>query len=685
MTMKNLNEALAVERDRLFVGREAELHWMQNWLTQQDAPSEVLFLSGMGGIGKSALMLQFLDMAQNEHIGSIWLDGRICSETPAGFINSLRAFVVQRPLGDALSHSSIQNMISAMSGKKTLLCIDNYESIHKIEGWLRGVFLPQLSETGLLVVLAARQNLAPDWQNDLAWRGRVRQMHLAPLSRQEALHFYLKRGLDNRTEIEQLTSDTQGLPLAMALSAESLQLTKLASGASTWPISMRVSAQLLREVATSDLKETLDILCIVPQATPELLGRLSGTPLTTLNLLQLSQISFVRPTMGGFALHDVARTYLIEDFLHRDPTRYQSLRQHVIEEVVKALKAARGEEKKRLASVLLSTCRDVFELNSVSIISTNPDFLEMDLFRSTDLPHLHQIMTEEAEYSISPEEEHMLLDALAEMFPESIHVFRSAEGVPLAYTAGVLLYKDTIAFLEPFIPGVLKAVFPSEIKRMQQLQVEEADTYYQLLTGVTLRKSDYSFYELVGVIVTDMITHNSAGLRFVIVTAYQQTNELLRNLGFRTRPLPGMPKEHPLSGAAIHHQDWRGSDFGDHILVMLNASSGNGEFTGNSDLTERDIKAALPLVGNPTALGQSELARKLSCNGSDLQEKLRTILFRDPSYPLNKRKHELLRLYCDMPFLTAEVASERLHMSRATYYRSRSEAMSDLKEILIRS
>jgi hypothetical protein len=96
---------------------------MLNWLTQKAAPTEVLFISGMGGIGKSALMLQFLNMAQDENVLCIWLDGRVCTETPAGFLESLHA-----------SLPNIPDIVSDMSRQRTLLCIDNYDYLHKIEG-----------------------------------------------------------------------------------------------------------------------------------------------------------------------------------------------------------------------------------------------------------------------------------------------------------------------------------------------------------------------------------------------------------------------------------------------------------------------------------------------------------------------------------------------------------------------
>lgn len=682
--MGKLSEALSVERTRLFVGRGIELRFIHNWLTVQDAPTEVLFISGMGGVGKSALMLQFLNMAQLEGISSIWLDGQVCTDTPAGFLESLNAFLIHHPVVKASRNLSIQDILAEMARRKLLLCIDNYEYIHKIEAWLREVFLPGLSASGLLVVLASRQDLAFNWKNDLAWQNRIKHIRLAPLTREEARHYFTLRGFAKESEMERLISNSQGLPLAMALFVEHLRFPKPESAAAALPISMRVSAEMLREVASSELKEVLDLLCILPYADPKWLGRLLGTPLTVMDLGRLTQFSFIRTTVGGLALHDVARNFLIEDFLGREPERFQALRIKIMEGLTNELKQSVGQEKNRIASVLLLTCRDLFRLNSISIFSANMDFMQMQPFRNSDLPHLHQIITEDIAYSISAEIDPALLDALAEQFPENIHVFRSAEGVPLTYTAGVLLYKETISLLERFIPGVIDDVFPKEIKHMRHLPLEKADTYYQLLTGVSTRKSDYSFYELVGTIVSESTIHYTAGLRHVVVTTYEQTNELLRNLGFRTRPLPGRTREHPLYGASIHDRDMRGSDVGDFLLSLVKAPLGE-EITDKSyELTEKEILTALTLIGNPSALEQTDLARKLSRSGLQLQQKLQSIFSDRPPYPFTKREQDLLKILVKAPLLTAEMAAQRLHFSRATYYRARREAIQHLKDILSR-
>lgn len=682
--MGKLGAALSVERARLFVGRDKELRFMQKWINQHDAPTEVVFISGMGGIGKSALMLQFLNMAQQENVVSIWLDGRVCTDTPGGFLESLNAFLIHHPSVKTSPSQSIQDIIAEMAQRKLLLCIDNYDYIHKIEGWLKEVFLPGLSANGLLVVLASRQDLSFNWKNDPAWQNRIRRIRLDPLTQKEAQHYFSLRGLEQEGAMERLINDSQGLPLAMALFVEHQQFPKQGNAASDLPISLRVSAEMLREVATYELKEVLDLLCILPYADSKWLGQLLETPLTVVDLDRLTQFSFIRPSTGGLALHDVARNFLIEDFQQREPVRFQTLRRRVMEGLRNELMQAVGQEKKRIASVMLTACRDLFYLESMSIFSANMDSMHMQPFRNSDLPHLHRIITEDLTYSISSEIDHALLDALAEQFPESIHVFRSAEeGIPLTFTAGFLLYKETISLLERFLPGVLDDIFPKEIKHMRYWPLEKADTYYQLLTGVSSRKSNYSFYELVGTIVSDLIIHYTAALRFVIVTTYEQTNELLLNLGFQMRPLAGTNREHPLFGSFIYERDLRESDIGDFLIELIKAPSDRVKADHFYALTEKEIITALTLIGNPAALDQTDLARKLSCSGPELQQKLQHILSDPPPYPLTERDQALLKVLAKFPRLTAEMAAERLHISRATYYRSRREAILNLKVIMM--
>jgi len=688
--MRILSEALSVERARLFVGREDELDCMRDWIAGEGVPTEVLFLSGMGGMGKSALMLRFLDMAQTEGIFAIWLDGRISADTPAGFMESLNAFLIHKPLANASPNGSYRDLAAELNRRKTLLCIDNYESIHRIEGWLKEAFLPGLSSTDLLVVLASRQDLSSAWQNDLAWQSRIRHIRLGPLSRKESQRFLQLRGVEAESDRERLIGDSQGLPLAMALFAEHWGSPASETAAIALPVSLRVSAEMLREAVSPELTEALDLLCVLPHASPKQLERLLASPLNGENLQKLVRLSFVRPTAGGLALHDVARGFLVEDFKHRAPDRYETLRRQVIGELAKELREAAGQEKKRIAAVMLSACRDVFRLDSNSIFPSDPEGLQMQPFQPGDLPHLHRIIAEETEYTFSEETAHSLLDALSERYPENLHVVRSGDGIPIGFSSFVLLHKETLSWLERFLPGMLSDVFPEELGPMRRLSREQASTFFQLLSGVSSRIRDNHYYEMVGSfvgkVVLDMVMSNVEGTRFVVVTSHDQMNDLFRNLGLQSRPFPETAKKPPLSGASVYEYDLRRLDFGEHLLEVVRTLAHRGPVRQSPEieLSEKEIVAALARIDDPYALDRSELARRLSCDGPALHRLLEGVFSDRPPFPITKRNQAVLQLLSEAPLLSAELAAERLHISRATYYRARSAALSGLKEVLLR-
>lgn len=685
--MQKLGDILDVERNRLFVGREPELRLVKNWLKSVQAPTEVLFLSGMGGMGKSALMLQFISIARQEGATTIWLDGRACTNSPASFMEALHDVFMSRQQSHHEASSPFHSLVTTIETKKTVLCIDNYDSIQRIDGWLREVFLPSLPATGLLVVLGARQDLSTAWSSDLAWHSRISSIHLGALSREEALYYLRQGGWHDSNEMDQLISHSRGLPLALALFVDRLRHPEAQSRPFAWPVSMQICAEMLRDAASEEFKDVIDILCIVPHATSEWLGRFLGAPLHLLDLQRICQLSFIRPTASGIALHDVARAFLALEFQRREPVRYQALWRRIIEELAIELKQAANQEKARIASVMLSTCQDVYQLHSIPLLSAKLDSLCMEPFRPLDLPHLHQMMKEEAQYSFSAEIDHVIMDVLSERFPEGIRVYRNPEGKPLAFTAGLLLYKETVSLIERLFPGLLDVVFPKEIKRLQRMSLEEADTYYHLRASASPHDYSYSYHELIGVIMKELITHHSVGMRFVIVTAYEETNEVLRKAGYRTRGLPDRIREQVLQGAeaVIHEQDWRGINFVDQILDLIHFAPESSENRSpNFELTEKEVKTAIALINDMEALAQTSLAGKLSCSGYQLQQQLRRIFLDPPPFPLNSNNLDLLKLYAESPQLTVEMAAAQLHMSRATYYRLRKETLLNLKDVLTR-
>jgi hypothetical protein len=679
--MEKLGETLALERSRLFVGRDAEIAAAQQWIQNKDAPTEVVFISGIGGVGKSSLMMRIIDMTAQANQLTIWMDGLVCPETPAGFLEALFDNVKQS-FGDLMYQTySNQGIIQEIFKGKTLLCIDNYDSIQMIDSWLREIFLPQLPATGLMVLLVSRKNLSESWLHDLAWRGRVKHITLLPFTKQEMMLYLVRNGIAESVDTERLFSETLGLPLALAITSEKLNLV----GSQVWPLSLRINAELMREVTAPELLEALDLLCILPQATPEWLGRLLRTPLDADKLLQLSRISFVRPTSDGFALHDVARYYLKEDMMRREPERVQSLRNRIVMELVKDIKTSDTYQRRKLTTILLSTCRDAFQMNAVAIIPQDIEQMQMEAFQPDDLPHLMRILLDQSNIAVSVEKDLIVLQHLAEHFPECIRVYRSEQSIPLAFYSGFYLYRETTAFHESFFPGILEQAYPSEIEEMRTQTVAQANTYYHFLAGISERDSDHSPWKLMGIITADWLILYSAGLRLVMINTYEGLNGLLFQLGFRMRPLTGLPEDHPFCHATVRELDWRGLDVGDRIVELFDIKGSNRTTQLSINIPDKAIKSALPLAGDPVRLEQTELAKILGFNGVKLHDTIQKLLWGELIFPLDERMQQVLRLMSEIANLPAEIAAERLHVSRATYFRTRAGAFRVFKELMLLS
>jgi hypothetical protein len=680
----NLKEALFIERNRLFVGREKEIQHISAWMMQPQAASEVIFVSGMGGIGKSALLLQFLSMAQDKEIHSIWMDGSACKESPNGFVESLHDIIFLGNRTAVPPQKPMQEIIEAISGQRTLLCIDNYDPINRIEGWLREVFLPEFPAVGFLMVLAGRQKLSLEWQNDMAWRGRLKPMRLEPLSPNHVFKYFSNLGLDNREEIESLVQDTHGHPLAMALVADNMNRAEPLSKTGNWPVSRLVSAQLLREVVTPDLHQVLDVLSILPHTNQEILNRLLPSPLTADQFYRLTQLSFIRPTLDGFALHDVARAYLFEDFSKREPQRFDSIRRRIINDARIALKSADAHEKNRIAASLLSICKDALPQQSFSV---NPAAVTFDNFQKADLPQLHRLLNEEhVQKAISLESEdkaHELLDELALRFPESIRLCRSDSGVPLMFHAGLLLYRDTFHFLGTYIPNVLEACFPIEAERISQLLHEEADTYFHFLGGVEHHDETYTADHLYKFMFNDGFSRIvSMGIRFALTTNWENLKLRFLSLGFDIRSLHNLPLNHPAQGDQFLELDLRTRDFGEWVSSFLEPLTGKSS-TAEVHITPDDIKTAFHVIEDIKALENTVVARWLTYSGVELQGILRKyITSNPPPAPLTQRSQHILQSLGAHPAMNADESADLLHISRATYYRHLHDSLHKTLQLL---
>ncbi|WP_217145741.1 AAA family ATPase [Streptomyces sp. AC627_RSS907] len=303
-------------RDRLFVGREAELGLLREALAGgPDAPS-VLYVHGPGGIGKSSLVRQYAKEAAAAGRAVVHVDGRVALAAPQAFEKAAE---------------------TAARTARALLLIDTFEYCQSLETWLRDEFLPGLP-ADVLVVVAGRH--APDvrWSADPGWAGVLKVVALDDLSPDEAETFLERRGIDPARR-GALLAFAAGHPLALVLAAHASAELDLPSS-QQWEPSPEVVAPLLRDIlgelpghrhrlalevcAQAHVTSEALLRAMVGDDAPELFAWMRGQP-------------FIDHCAEGVHPHDVVREALAADLRWRDPERfdqlYRRLHRHLLEQV----------------------------------------------------------------------------------------------------------------------------------------------------------------------------------------------------------------------------------------------------------------------------------------------------------------------------------------------------------------
>jgi len=292
--MTSLGQTVRELRRRSFTGRDEEVAAFRDAL---GAPG-VLFVHGVGGVGKSALLDAFADIATENGFDPIRVDARHLA---------LGRGALPAPAGDALA----------------VLLIDTYELLEPIDDWIRERYVPSLPAS-CLVVIAGRRGPGPRWRADPAWRELTRVVALGNLSPQEGLAYLTAQDVPEEMH-DRLLKISRGHPLTLSLLVDAVHRGSAPRTLSDLPGGVgALLAQMLDEVPSTRHRMALEVCALLLVTTEDLLRSMAGGNAGELFAWLRTQV-FIEESPYGLYPHDVVRDAITADLRWRDPSRYADL------------------------------------------------------------------------------------------------------------------------------------------------------------------------------------------------------------------------------------------------------------------------------------------------------------------------------------------------------------------------
>jgi DNA-binding winged helix-turn-helix (wHTH) protein len=313
--MRDLLAERAVEG---LVGRSGELAVLLRML-EEDGP-RIVYVHGIGGIGKSALLAAFAARARALGTVVIALDGREFEPSERGFLGAIGA-----ALGDdAPTLESISERLT--SGGRVAILIDTVERLQLLDTWLRRAFVPTLGEQVRLVV-AGREPPVSAWRTTPGLGPIFRTLSLDSLREAASIELLTQYGVSEE-KARSVNDFALGHPLSLVLAASTLaERPDLDLSADAAP---RVVAELTRlflsDIDDPTTRRVLEAACLVRRATVSLLGAMLPDVVPQDAFERLRALPFIEAGAEGLIVHETVQHAVAAELRAADPARSLALR-----------------------------------------------------------------------------------------------------------------------------------------------------------------------------------------------------------------------------------------------------------------------------------------------------------------------------------------------------------------------
>lgn len=345
-----VTERIRAARRRRFVGRDEERALFQSVLATVELPFQVLYVYGPGGVGKTTLLREFTQLAEQARVPAVYVDARNFDPAPQSFLHAL---------GWKDAHP--------ISSPRSVILVDTYEILAPLDAWVREIFLPQL-DADTLLVLAGRNAPASPWRSDPGLQSVLRVLPLRNLSPNESRDYLLKCEVPT-DQHDAVLDFTHGHPLALSLVADVFaQRREFHFQPEAAPDVIKTLLEQFAQKAPGPAHRAALEACVLVRFTTEsLMAELLAMPAPATPSAEqgahelfdwLRGLSFIQAGPQGIFPHDLAREAMAADIRWRNPDWYRELHKRARNYYVSHLQQTRGSEQQRVLTDYIFLHRD---------------------------------------------------------------------------------------------------------------------------------------------------------------------------------------------------------------------------------------------------------------------------------------------------------------------------------------
>jgi hypothetical protein len=460
---------------------------------------QLLHIFGPGGVGKTTLINEFIDLCEEAGVTAIHLDARNIEPSPDSFLEALRL---------ALNADEALSALSA-SLKPHALFVDTYEALTPLDSWLCETLLPQLPGN-VLTVLAGRNPPSAAWRADSGWRTLIRTLALRNLAPEETRN-YLERQNIPSDQHKAILEFTHGHPLALSLLsdvfAQRPEALRNFQPESAPDIVKTLLERLVQKVPGPAHRAALEACALVRLTTESLLAEMLGTQDASELFDWLRSLTFIEYGPNGLFPHDLTRDALAADLRWRNPDWYTELHKRARNYYAKRLQQSSGAAQQRILLDYVFLHRDNPMVRPFIEWQTSGNMLA-EPAREPDLPILiEMVRRHEGDDSAA---------LAAHWFgrqPQNLLVFRDPDGQPAGFVFFLALHQasDDDLALDPAAQSAVRY-----LKTHAPLRAGEAGTLFRFWLA---RDTYQAVSPVQSVIFINMVRHYLAapGLVFTFI------------------------------------------------------------------------------------------------------------------------------------------------------------------------